>query len=49
MEGILNEPGPVFIHMKIAPEIENLPIGMRARWQTRTLDDVLRDVKAALG
>ena len=49
MEGILNEPGPVFVHMKIAPEIENLPIGMRVRWQTRTLDEVLRDVKAALG
>ncbi len=48
MERILSEPGPVFIHMKIAPEIENVPIGMRVRWQTRTLDEVLRDVKGAL-
>jgi thiamine pyrophosphate-dependent acetolactate synthase large subunit-like protein len=49
MEAILNEPGPVFIHMKIVPEIQNLPIGARPRWQTRTLEEVLRDVKNTLG
>ncbi|MBF8267790.1 MAG: hypothetical protein HW388_1298 [Dehalococcoidia bacterium] len=49
VEGILNEPGPVFVAMKIVPEIENDPIGRRQRWQTRTLEEVLRDVKKELG
>lgn len=49
IEMILNQPGPVFVHMKIVPEIENEPIGSRRRWQTRTLDEVLRDIKETLG
>ena len=46
---ILTEPGPVFVAMKIIPEIENEPIGRRQRSQTRTLQEVLADVKEELG
>src|SRR3984893_14037398 len=33
---ILGKPRPVFVAVKVAPEIENAPIGRRRRWQTRT-------------
>jgi thiamine pyrophosphate-dependent acetolactate synthase large subunit-like protein len=46
---ILDKPGPVFVAMKVAPEIENAPIGRRRRWQTRTRDQVIRDLRAELG
>src|SRR5438132_6601664 len=49
LPGILNEPGPVFVALKVVPEIENAPIGRRQRWQTRTRDQVLRDLRAELG
>lgn len=49
IEGILSQPGPVFVTMKVHPEVENTPIGQRARWQTRTRDQVLRDVQTELG
>src|SRR5438876_720374 len=45
---ILSEPGPVFVALKVVPEIENEPIGRRRRWQTRTRDQVLRDLRAEL-
>jgi thiamine pyrophosphate-dependent acetolactate synthase large subunit-like protein len=48
VEGILSQPGPLFVHMKILPEVENLPINQRPRWNTRTLDQVLADVKREL-
>ena len=31
VESILNEQGPVFISIKIVPEVENLPIALRQR------------------
>ena len=34
--------------IKIIPEIENEPIGSRQRWQTRTVLEVLADVKEEL-
>jgi thiamine pyrophosphate-dependent acetolactate synthase large subunit-like protein len=49
IEEILSKPGPVFVAMKVHPEIENEPIGNRRRWQTRTRDQVLSDIKAELG
>ncbi len=49
IEKILSEPGPVFVTMKVFPDIENEPIGNRRRWQTRTRDQVLEDVKQELG
>ena len=49
IEAILSQPGPVFVTMKVFPEVENSPIGQRPRWQTRTRDQVVRDVQAELG
>ena len=49
IEAILNQPGPVFVAMKVVPEVENEPIGSRRRWQTRTRDQVVSDLKEALG
>ena len=47
--GILAKPGPVFVALKVFPEIENEPIGRRRRWNTRTRDQVLADLKGSLG
>jgi thiamine pyrophosphate-dependent acetolactate synthase large subunit-like protein len=49
LPAILARPGPVFVWLKVYPEIENEPIGRRRRWQTRTRDQVLADLKGALG
>jgi thiamine pyrophosphate-dependent acetolactate synthase large subunit-like protein len=46
---ILGETGPVFVAMKVLPEVENSPIGRRTRWQTRTRDKVLEDLRQELG
>lgn len=46
---ILAQPGPVFVALKVVPEIENVPIGQRVRWQTRTRERVLADLRAELG
>jgi len=46
---ILSGPGPVFVALKVFPEIENEPIGRRRRWQTRTRDQVVSDLKRELG
>jgi len=46
---ILNRPGPVFVALKVYPEIENAPIGSRVRWQTRTRNQVLSDLRGGLG
>ncbi len=49
LPSILGEPGPVFVAMKVLPEVENSPIGRRTRWQTRTRDKVLQDLRQELG
>jgi len=49
LPSILAQPGPVFAALKVVPEVENVPIGQRARWQTRTRDRVLSDLRAELG
>ncbi|MFN7087428.1 MAG: thiamine pyrophosphate-dependent enzyme [Burkholderiales bacterium] len=49
IESILNGPGPVFVAMKVVPEIQNEPIGRRRKWQTRTRLQILGDLKKALG
>lgn len=46
---ILGKAGPVFVATKVAPEIENAPIGRRRRWQTRTRDQVIKDLRKELG
>jgi len=45
---ILEKPGPVFVALKVVPELENAPIGRRRRWQTRTRDQVIKDLRAEL-
>ncbi len=45
---ILTQPGPVFVALKVLPEVENTPIGRRVRWQTRTRDQVVRDLRREL-
>jgi thiamine pyrophosphate-dependent acetolactate synthase large subunit-like protein len=49
LPAILGRPGPVFVWLKVYPEVENEPIGRRRRWQTRTRDQVLADLQGALG
>jgi thiamine pyrophosphate-dependent acetolactate synthase large subunit-like protein len=49
LPGILGRPGPVFVWLKVYPEVENAPIGSRRRWQTRGRDQVLADLRGALG
>jgi phosphonopyruvate decarboxylase len=49
ISGILAQPGPVFVALKVVPEVENVPIGQRTRWQTRTRDRVLADFRAEFG
>jgi thiamine pyrophosphate-dependent acetolactate synthase large subunit-like protein len=49
MPGILSRPGPVFVWLKVYPEIENEPIGRRRRWQTRSREQVITDLRGELG
>jgi thiamine pyrophosphate-dependent acetolactate synthase large subunit-like protein len=49
VERILNEPGPVFVWLKVSPEIENQPIGSRSQWRTRSQVQVVMDLKQELG
>jgi phosphonopyruvate decarboxylase len=46
---ILQEKGPVFVAIKVFPEIENLPIGLRQRRPGRTRAETIRDLQAELG
>ncbi len=46
---ILGQKGPVFISLKVDPEIINEPIGNRRRWQTRTREQVIVDLRNELG
>ncbi|MBS0641115.1 MAG: aldehyde dehydrogenase [Proteobacteria bacterium] len=49
LPGILAAPGPVFVALKVFPEVENTPIGQRVRWRKRSADKVVSDLRAALG
>jgi thiamine pyrophosphate-dependent acetolactate synthase large subunit-like protein len=49
LPSIMARPGPVFVACKVVPEIENEPIGRRRRWQTRTREQVVTDLRGALG
>ena len=49
LPGILGEPGPVFVALKVLPEVENTPIGGRSRWNPRTRDKVVQDLRKELG
>src|SRR6266487_5484470 len=46
---ILNEKGPVFVAIKVIPEVENEPIGRRQRRPTRSRAETIRVLQAELG
>jgi sulfopyruvate decarboxylase subunit beta len=46
---ILSETGPVFVAIKVIPEIENAPIGMRQRRPTRSRAESIRALQQELG
>jgi thiamine pyrophosphate-dependent acetolactate synthase large subunit-like protein len=48
LPGILEQKGPVFVALKVAPEIENEAIGKRKRWMTRTRERAIADLREAL-
>ena len=49
VEQIMNEAGPVFVSIKVVPEVENEPIGMRERRPTRNRAETIRDLQSELG
>ncbi|MCI0870095.1 MAG: hypothetical protein J4O08_10280 [Chloroflexi bacterium] len=49
IEEILQEEGPVFVSVKVVPEVENLPIGMRVRRPARGRAETIRDLREELG
>jgi len=49
LPGILAQPGPVFVALKVLPEVENTPIGQRSRWNPRSRDQVIQDLRTELG
>ena len=48
MEEIMNTEGPVFVAIKINPEIENLPMGLRAKRNTRNRAQTINDLRKEL-
>ena len=49
IERILSGPGPVFVWLKVRPEIENRPIGSRTQWRKRSQVQAVMDLKKELG
>jgi phosphonopyruvate decarboxylase len=49
VESVLQEEGPVFVAIKVEPEIENLPIGMRTSAPRRSRSETIRDLRQELG
>ena len=49
IEGILGQPGPVFVALKIEPEVINEPINARPQWQRKTRNQAVADLQAELG
>ncbi len=48
LPGILSEPGPVFVALKVFPEIQNEAIGNRRPWQVRSRTDVVGGLRDSL-
>ncbi len=49
VERILSEPGPVFVALKVNPDVENKPIGSRVKWRKRSQVQVVQDLQKELG
>ena len=45
----MKEDGPVMVAIKIQPEVQNLPIGLRERRVTRSRAETINDLRAELG
>ena len=48
IESIMKETGPVFVSMKMVPEVENEPIGMRQRVPQRSRAQTINDLQKLL-
>ena len=49
VEQIMKQDGPVFIAMKMVPEVENAPIGLRERRPTRSRGETISTLRKELG
>ncbi len=49
VESIMSEEGPVFVSIKVIPEIENMPVGMRERRPSRSRPETIADLRQELG
>ena len=49
LDEIMNKKGPVFVAIKVEAEVENLPIGLRERRQTRNRAQTITDLRQELG
>jgi thiamine pyrophosphate-dependent acetolactate synthase large subunit-like protein len=49
LPAIFAEPGPVFVALKVTPEVENTPIGQRVKWRKRNADRVVGELRDTLG
>ena len=49
LDEILGQPGPVFVALKIDPEVINEPINQRPQWQRKTRNQAVADLQAELG
>jgi len=49
IEEIMAGPGPVFVALKVAPEIDNKPVSQKGGWQPRKPDQILQDLRSELG
>src|SRR5260370_1988655 len=48
LPAIIGRPGPVFLWLQVYPQVEHAPIRRRRRWQTRSRDQVLANLRSAL-
>jgi len=48
LPSLLNEIGPVFVRLRVHPEIQNEAIGNRRPWRKRTGDQVVADLRKGL-
>jgi thiamine pyrophosphate-dependent acetolactate synthase large subunit-like protein len=48
LPGILAQPGPALVALKVLAEVENAPIGRRTRWNTRSREKVVLDLRNEL-
>lgn len=49
VEGIMAEEGPVFVSIKIVPEVENMPVGLRNMVPARSRPETIKELRAELG